>query len=319
MSASSLPAWVAAHVPDQSGRVAVVTGANAGIGFETARGLALRGAHVVMACRSLDRAHAAQGRIRAEHPAASTEVVHLDLADLDSVAACAEAVAARHERVDLLLNNAGVMALPERRETAQGFEMQWGVNVLGHYALTAHLMPQVLAASGSRVVTVASLAHKRGTLNAEDLNSERSYDPWAAYGQSKLGDLVLAIELQRRLGAAGADGTMSVAAHPGWTQTELAEDATAGSRLMSLAFNAIWPLVAMETWRGALPTLVAATSSHTHPGDYIGPNGFGEQRGDPARASMTDEARDPATGQTLWAACERMTGLEIPLGAPEAI
>ena len=295
----------------------VVTGANAGIGFETARGLALRGAHVVLACRSLDRAHEAQGRIQSERSDAKTDVVHLDLADLDSVAACADAVRARHDRVHLLVNNAGVMALPERRETAQGFEMQFGVNVLGHYALTAHLLPLLLDASNSRVVTVASLAHTRGTLDFGDLNSERGYNAWAAYAQSKLGDLVFALELQRRLDAAGQAGTMSLAAHPGWTQTELGEDMVEDSRLKAIVFNAVWPLVAMETWRGALPTLVAATSSHVRPGDYVGPNGFGEQRGDPARASVSAEAEDPAVGARLWAACGEMTGLAVPLGDAE--
>lgn len=313
MSTSTLPDWVRNHVPDQTGRVAVVTGANSGIGFETARGLALRGAHVVLACRSLDRAHEAQSQIRAEHPDARTEAVHLDLADLDSVASCAEAVVARHDRVHLLINNAGVMGLPERRETVQGFEMQFGVNALGHYALTARLTPLVLGVPGGRVVTVASRAHERGRLDFDDLQSEQSYDPLAAYAQSKLAGLVFALELQRRLGAAGAE-TISVAAHPGWTRTELAEDALGGSRLKAIAFDAFWSLVAMETWRGALPTLVAATSSHVRPGDYIGPTGFGGRRGPPARASISEAAADPAAGGRLWAACERLTGLEIRLG-----
>ncbi|MEO0557701.1 MAG: oxidoreductase [Bacteroidota bacterium] len=310
---SSLPHWVAAHVPGQTGRVAVVTGANSGIGFETARGLALRGARVVLACRNLERGRTAQARILAEKPDALTQVLHLDLADLDSVTAFAEDVASSYDRLDLLINNAGVMALPDRRTTKQGFEMQLGVNVLGHFALTGRLLPLALATSGSRIVNVASLAHKRGRIAFEDLQSEQAYDPWGAYSQSKLGNLVLALELQRRLTDAGLTGAMSVASHPGWTQTELGEDMMDGSRLVALVFGTLWPIVAMETWKGALPSLVAATSSDTRPGDYIGPNGFGEQRGDPARATKTAAAENPATGERLWAACEDLTGVTVEL------
>ena len=314
---SSLPVWAAAHVPDQTGRVAVVTGANSGIGFETARALALRGARVVLACRNLDKANTAQARILAERPSAITQVLRLDLASLDSVAEFASAFTSAYDRLDLLINNAGLMALPERRTTKQGFEMQLGVNVLGHFALTGRLLPTALATPGSRIVTVSSLAHKRGRIAFEDLQSEREYSPWGAYSQSKLGDLVFALELQRRLTAAGAD-TMSVASHPGWTQTELGEDMVEGSKLVGMVFGAIWPVVAMETWKGALPSLVAATSSDVRPGDYIGPNGFGEQRGVPARASKTAAAENPATGERLWEACETLTGVSIEL-APETV
>ena len=311
---SSLPVWAAAHVPDQSGRVAVVTGANSGIGFETARALALRGARVVLACRSLDRARTAQARILAERPNAITQVLELDLADLDSVASFADAFNRDYDRLDLLVNNAGVMALPERRETEQGFEMQLGVNVVGHFALTGRLLPALLSTPGSRVVTVSSLAHRRGRIAFEDLQSERNYSPWEAYAQSKLGDLVFALELQRRLEAAGAD-TMSVASHPGWTQTELGEDMVEGSAAKAFAFSAIWGLVAMDTWRGALPSIVAATSSDVRPGDYIGPNGMGEQRGVPARAQKAVAAENPATGERLWDRLEELTGVRFDLEA----
>jgi len=318
LTMSSLPIWAAAHVPDQTGRVAVVTGANSGIGFETARALALRGARVVLACRNLDKAHTAQARILAERPNAITQVLQLDLADLDSVASFADAFTSSYDRLDVLINNAGVMALPERRTTKQGFEMQLGVNVLGHFALTGRLLPTALATSCSRIVNVASLAHKRGRIAFEDLQSERTYTPWDAYGQSKLGNLVLALELQRRLTTAGETDTMSVASHPGWTQTELGEDMMNGSKFVALTFGTLWPIVAMETWKGALPSLVAATSSDTRPGDYIGPNGLGETRGVPARATKTIAAENPATGERLWAACEELTGVTVEL-APATI
>ena len=307
---SSLPIWAAAHVPDQTGRVAVVTGANSGIGFETARALALRGARVVLACRNLEKARTAQARILSERPNAITQVLQLDLADLDSVSTFASDFTAAYDRLDLLINNAGVMALPERSETEQGFEMQLGVNVLGHFALTGRLLPTILETPGSRVVTVSSLAHKRGRIAFEDLQSERAYSPWGAYSQSKLGDLVFALELQRRLTAAGSD-TLSVASHPGWTSTELGEDMVEGNKVVGLVFGALWPVVAMDTWRGALPSLVAATSSDVRPGDYIGPNGLGETRGVPARAQKTAAAENPATGERLWAICEQLTGVTV--------
>ena len=312
---SSLPTWVAAHVPDQTGRVAVVTGANTGIGFETARGLALRGARVVLACRNLDKARTAQARILAEKPDALTQVLQLDLADLESVADFASAFTSAYDRLDLLLNNAGVSTLPERRETAQGFEMQFGVNVLGHFALTARLLPIALETPRSRIVTIASLAHKRGRIAFEDLQSERDYSPYGAYAQSKLGNLVFALELDRRLRAANAD-TMSVAAHPGWAQTEITDDMNAGAPLRQAVFNTLWGVVAMEAWRGALPLLVAATSSDVRPGDYIGPNRHGERHGDPARAAKTAAAENPATGERLWAACEEMAGLTVEMPVP---
>lgn len=312
---SSLPQWVAAHVPDQTGRVVVVTGANSGIGFETARGLALRGARVVLACRSLDRARIAQARILSEKPDALTQVLLLDLANLDSVADFASTFTTAYDRLDVLINNAGVANLPERQETPQGFEMQFGINVLGHFALTGHLLPMALATPGSRIVTVASLAHKRGRIAFEDLQSERTYSPYGVYAQSKLGNLVLALELQRRLSDAGAD-TISVASHPGWAQTEITDDMNAGSPLRKTLFDALWGSVAMEAWQGALTSLVAATSSDVRPGDYIGPNRFGGRHGTPARAEISAAAENPATGNRLWDVCEQLTGLSVELPVP---
>ena len=309
---SSLPTWAAAHIPDQTGRVAVVTGANSGIGFETARALALRGARVVLACRNLDKAHTAQARILAERPSAITQVLQLDLANLDSIASFANAFTSAYDRLDVLINNAGVANLPERRETTQGFEMQFGVNVLGHFALTGRLLPSALATPGSRIVTVASLAHGRGRIAFEDLQLENSYAPYRAYAQSKLGNLVLALELHRRLTAAG-EGTLSVASHPGWAQTEITDDMNAGAPIKQVVFDTLWGAVAMKAWQGALPSLVAATSSDVRPGDYIGPNRFGERRGVPARAAITAAAENPATGKRLWKACEELTGVTVEL------
>lgn len=310
--------WSLSHLPRQNGRTAVVTGANSGIGLEASRALAALGAHVVMACRSLDRAREAEHDIRSTVPGASLEILHLDLADLDSVAAFADAYASGGtggaRGLDLLINNAGVMALPQRKETAQGFEMQLGVNAFGHFALAARLLPHLLktptTGEAARVVWLSSIAHRKGQIRFDDLNSETRYDPWKAYQQSKLADLLLALEMQRRLTDTGADA-ISVAAHPGLSSTSLAEDMVANSPLRAAIMGPIMRLVAMPAWQGALPTLVAATSSTVQPADYIGPDGFQEIRGTPTRAEIMPQARDEATAARLWRACEEATGLTM--------
>ena len=314
---SEVVSWSRAHLLPQTGRTAVVTGANSGIGLEAARGLAALGARVVMACRSLGKAQRAAGEIRASVPSAEVEVRELDLADLASVRAFAATFAAG-QPIDLLVNNAGVMAPPERRETADGFELQFGTNVLGHFALTARLLPHVLAAETGpvgppRVVWIASLAHRRGRIRLGDLNAERDYSPWGAYAQSKLADLMLAFELQRRLAAAGEDA-LSVAAHPGFSATNLAKDMIGESALKEAIAGALGPVLGMPAWKGALPTLVAATGSTVRPGDYVGPGGPGEVWGLPDRARASGRARNEATAEALWAACERLTGETMPLG-----
>ena len=306
---SSLAAWADAHLPDLSGRTAVVTGANSGIGFEAARGLMLRGAHVVLACRNADKAADALGSLRAAAPAGTAEVRPLDLASLDSVRGFADAFDA--DRLDLLINNAGVMALP-RRETADGFEMQFGTNVLGHYALTARLLPRLLATPHSRTVWLASLAHRFGRIHLDDLNGERAYSPWGAYGQSKLADLMLALELDRRFHAAHTDA-VSVAAHPGYTSTNLQTAAadmkgSGAEKAVSLALNRA---VGMPTWKGALPTLLAAAGRGVRGGDYVGPTGWGEVWGLPGRAHVSSRARDAKMATRLVEACEQMTGLAL--------
>ena len=299
--------WSLRNLPRQTGRTALVTGANSGIGLEATRGLAALGARVIMACRSRDRAHAAADDVRRSLPGADLDVRELDLADLGSVAAFAETV---DQPVDLLINNAGVMALPTRRETADGFEMQFGTNVLGHFALTARLLDRVLAAPDARVVWLSSIAHRNGVLDFDDLQSERAYDPWRAYQQSKLADLVLSIEMQRRLRAQNKPA-ISVAAHPGLASTNLSTDMMEGRPVLSALAGPVMGLVAMAPWRGALPTLAAAAGYDPQPGGYIGPDGFQEMRGDPAPAAISPQAVDTEAGRRLWEACETLTGVSM--------
>ena len=305
----TLASWATEHVPDQTGRVAVVTGANSGIGYEAARGLMLRGAHVVLACRNEAKAAEARARLERAAPGGSAEVRPLDLASLASV----EAFASGYDlgRLDMLVLNAGVMAIP-RRETADGFEMQFGTNVLGHFALAARLLPHVLTTARSRTVWISSLAHRFGRLGFDDLNGERRYSPWGAYGQSKLADLVLALELDRRLHAARAD-SVSLAAHPGYTATNLQTAAAdmKGSPVEATVNRAINRAVAMPTWKGALPTLVAAAGAGARGGDYVGPTGWGEVWGLPGPAKVSARARDARAAVRLVDACEAMTGISL--------
>ncbi|HRI51630.1 MAG TPA: oxidoreductase, partial [Pseudomonadota bacterium] len=258
-----MSAWNFDSIPDQSGRIAIVTGANTGIGYETARALARKGAWVILACRDLAKASAAAARIQAEQPSGNVQAQPLDLSDLESVARFAERFAAEHDRLDLLINNAGVM-VPPKSQTKQGFELQLGTNHLGHFALTAHLLPLLRRTPGARVVVVSSGAHHMGHIDFADLNFEgRGYSPWRAYAQSKLANLLFALELQRRLRAAGA-AVLVTAAHPGWTATDLQR--TAGAARF---FN---PYFAMKPADGALPTLRAATDPAASAGEYFGPS-----------------------------------------------
>ena len=286
-------------MPDQRGRVAIVTGANAGIGYETALALAHKGAHVVLACRSEKRGRDALRRLETEHPAGTAELILLDLADLDSVRDFARAFLAKHDRLDLLINNAGVMAPPEGR-TAQGFDLQFGVNVIGHFALTGLLLDLITATPGARIVTVSSLAHRSGEIDFDNLRGEKAYTPMREYMQSKLGNLVFAIELQRRLEAAGHD-TLSTAAHPGFTATELQRHSGLWNALVGLWSNT--PAV------GALPTLYAATAPEAVPGGYYGPDGFYEAKGYPAPAKVMPKARNHQTAERLWTVAEEATGV----------
>ncbi|OKH70957.1 short-chain dehydrogenase [Mycobacterium sp. SWH-M1] len=301
--------WTASDVPDQSGRVAVVTGANSGIGYEAALVLAGRGARVVLAVRDLAKGNQAADRIRQAHAGAQVEVQELDLTSLASVRAAAEALRTAHPTIDLLLDNAGVM-YPPKQVTADGFELQFGTNHLGHFALTGLLLDHLLSVEGSRVVVVASIAHNiQADIHFDDLQWEHSYNRVAAYGQSKLANLMFTYELQRRLAAAGAK-TIAVAAHPGISNTELMRHVP-GSGLPG--FSALAGLVTNSPAVGALATLRAATDPQVRGGEYYGPSGFRELVGHPVLVQSTRKSHDVAIQQRLWAVSEELTGVSYPV------
>jgi NAD(P)-dependent dehydrogenase (short-subunit alcohol dehydrogenase family) len=298
--------WTSENIPDQSGRVAIVTGANSGLGYETARALARKGATVIVAVRNLEKGRAAAQQIEAEAPTSNVEVMHLDLADLASVQRFADAFRAGYERLDLLINNAGVMMVPQRQETADGFEMQFGTNHLGHFALTGRLLDLLQRTPGSRVVVVSSTAHRISGINFEDLQAEGSYSSSGAYGQSKLANLLFAYELQRRLDAVQANdatdpGILVAASHPGWTATNLQQH--------SRMFQWLNPLLAQRPEMGALPTLYAATAPEVVGGGFYGPSGFLEMRGTPKRVHSNGRSHDQAAATRLWAESEALTGV----------
>ena len=299
--------WTTADIPDQAGRTAIVTGANSGLGYHTALELARHGAHVVLACRDTERGGAALRRLADAVPDASVELGLLDLADLASIRRFAETHATPGP--DLLINNAGVMGTPLRR-TADGFELQFGTNHLGHFALTGLLLPGLLTRPGGRVVTVSSGLHKIGRIDFDNLNAERRYRRWAAYGQAKLANLLFTLELQRRFEAAGAD-LLATAAHPGLAATNLQTSGPLQGRRLRLD-----PLVqlgnrifAQSDAAGALPTLFAATEPSVRGGDYIGPDGLLEQRGHPKRVARSRRARDTDTARRLWTVSAELTGV----------
>jgi NAD(P)-dependent dehydrogenase (short-subunit alcohol dehydrogenase family) len=288
--------WTADDIPDLSGRTAVVTGGNSGIGYHTVAALAGHGARVVIASRNEAKGRAAATELKAEW-------ARLDLADLASVRAFAEGFTGP---LDLLINNAGVMAIP-RRQTADGFEMQFGTNHLGHFALTGLLLPALLASGNQpRVVTVSSGEHHRGSIDFDDLMSERSYGQMTAYRRSKLANLLFMFELQRRADAAGVP-LCSVAAHPGFSATNLGHD---GNPLMALGVRLGQLLIAQSAKMGALPTLYAATAADVRGGEYFGPDGRGEMRGYPTRVNASTAAHDTAQAQRLWTVSEELTGVK---------
>jgi NAD(P)-dependent dehydrogenase (short-subunit alcohol dehydrogenase family) len=303
--------WSADQIPDQDGRTAIVTGANSGLGLATARELARHGASVVLACRDTAKGAQAQREIEAESAGASVELAALDLADLASVEAFAESFRASHDGLELLINNAGVMA-PPRRETKDGFELQLGTNHLGHFALAARLLEAMEGRADARVVTVSSNAHKMGRIKFDDLQSQQRYFRWSAYAQSKLADLSFALELDRRLRAAGSE-IKSVAAHPGYAATNLQFAAPPLlDRVTMVLTNA---LVAQSAEMGALPILYAASAPDVEGGSYIGPDGPGEFRGHPHLASPSRAARDEQVAERLWEVSEELTGLRFAIGA----
>jgi NAD(P)-dependent dehydrogenase (short-subunit alcohol dehydrogenase family) len=301
--------WIEENIPDLTGKVAIVTGANSGLGLETTRVLARKGAAVVLAVRSEARGAATVKGVRAGSPDARLVVMPLDLANLESVRRFTETFLAGYDRLDILVNNAGVMAIP-RRKTADGFEMQFGTNHLGHFALTRLLLPSILKTSGARVVTVSSGAHLFGRIRFDDLNGERSYSKWGAYAQSKLANLLFAYELQRRLAAAGS-GALSVAAHPGYAATNLqcVGPQMEGSRLNLWVLSAANRVFAQSAAMGALPEIYAATSPEVRGGDYIGPDGFLGQRGFPRKAESSSRSRDQEVAARLWTVSEQLTGV----------
>jgi NAD(P)-dependent dehydrogenase (short-subunit alcohol dehydrogenase family) len=291
-------------MPDQRGKIAIVTGANSGIGYETARALAFKGAQVILASRDVEKGTGAVQQIRAEHPAAAVEVMQLDLADQSSIRRFVEAFLSRYDRLHLLINNAGVMAVPELRRTADGFEMHFGTNHLGHFALTGLLLETIRRTPNARVVTVSSSGHRYGRMNFDNLNAENGYRRWLAYGESKLANLLFTYELQRRFEAAGVEA-IATASHPGWTATNLQRD-TGPFRLLN-------PLFAMRPEQGALPTLYAATAPGVAGGDYYGPGGLGEMRGYPRRVESSDHSHDRAAARRLWEVSEDLTGITYTL------
>lgn len=311
-------AWTVKEIPSQVGRRALVTGANSGIGFYAALELAQAGAHVLVGARNRERGEAAVARIRAAIPEAKVKLALFDLASLASVREFAETQCARGEGFDLLINNAGVMAPKTRQLTAGGFELQFGVNVLGHFALTACLMPELerAAQNGStaqRVVTIASIAHKRGEIEFDDLQSEKHYSPMAAYRQSKLANVMLALELDRRLRATGSH-VMSVAAHPGVAQTPLflRDEHRGAARLLRQAMGVAIRVFLNSAEQGAVPTLFAATAPEAVSGGYYGPQGYEEMRGgDVGPATVAEQARDSECAARLWDVCERLTGVKL--------
>jgi NAD(P)-dependent dehydrogenase (short-subunit alcohol dehydrogenase family) len=304
--------WTTAEIPDQSGRLAIVTGANSGLGRSTAWELARAGATVIIACRNTAKGEEAAALIRQDVPAADLRVLALDLADLASVESFADGL--DDGRVDLLVNNAGVMA-PPRRLTADGFESQLGTNHLGHFALTGRLLPRLLAAPAPRVVTVSSGAHRIGRIRFDDLQGERRYFAWLAYGQSKLANLMFCFELQRRATEAGT-ALKSMAAHPGYAATNLQFAAPRlPDRILMTVTNKV---IAQSAEMGALPSLYAATAPDLPGGSFVGPDGFMEQRGYPHIVTAAGKAYDEDAWRRLWEVSEELTGVQYQFATPAA-
>ncbi len=301
--------WTTTDIPEQTGRTAVITGANTGLGYETAAALAAKGAHVVLAVRNTDKGQAAADLISRRSPGASVAVQELDLTSLESIRAAAEQLRVAHDSIDLLINNAGVMFTP-RSTTKDGFELQFGTNHLGHFAFTGLLLDHILAAPGSRVVTVSSVGHRfaRNGIRFDDLQWEKDYSRVGAYGQAKLANLMFTYELQRRL---RGTGTIAAAAHPGGSRTELTRNLPP---LLGAVTKLAEPLF-QPAEMGALPQLRAATDPGVIGGQYFGPDGFGEQRGYPVVVASTRVSHDTAAQKRLWTVSEQLTGVTFRVPA----
>jgi NAD(P)-dependent dehydrogenase (short-subunit alcohol dehydrogenase family) len=299
--------WTTADIPDQTGRVAVITGANTGLGYETALALAAKGAQVVLAVRNLDKGKDAAARITATSPQADVALQELDLTSLESVRAAADQLRSEHDRIDLLINNAGVMWTP-KSTTKDGFELQFGTNHLGHFAFTGLLLDRLVPVAGSRVVTVSSMGHRiRADIHFDDLQWERGYNRVAAYGQAKLANLLFTYELQRRLAPHGT--TIAAAAHPGGSRTELTRNLPA---VVERIATPVFGLISQDAASGALPQLRAATDPGVLGGQYYGPDGFGELRGHPKIVGSSAKSHDVAVQRRLWAVSEELTGVVYP-------
>ena len=307
-----MPRWTQRNIPSQKGKLAIVTGANSGIGFYTTRGLALSGARVIMACRNAEKAEQAAQMLRTQIPGAQVDLIPLDLSSMESIQAFADTYRAQFEHLDLLINNAGVMALPLRK-TAEGFEMQFGVNHLGHFALTGQLLPALLAAPAARVVTVSSMVHLFSRINFANLNAEQRYRKWSAYGQSKLANLLFAYELERRLEAANAP-VISVGTNPGYTSTnlQLAGPQMADSRLAEGIQRFANRTLAQSAGTSALTSLYAATAPDVQGGDYIQPAVL-TIWGYPTHSQSSRASRRQEDAARLWQISEEMTGIEYML------
>ncbi|MEO3758741.1 SDR family NAD(P)-dependent oxidoreductase [Mycobacterium sp. B14F4] len=299
--------WTAADIGDQSGRTAIVTGANSGLGYDTAAILAEKGAHVVLAVRNLDKGAEAVESIKKTTPNAVVALQQLDLSSLAGIRKAADELRATHPRIDLLINNAGVMYVPTRETTADGFEMQFGTNHLGHFALTGLLLDHLLSVDGSRIVTVSSVGHRiLARIRFEDPHFETGYHRVQAYGQSKLANLLFTYELQRRLKLKGAP-TIAVAAHPGFSDTELMR------YLPGFIPDFLWKMATQPASMGALPTLRAATDPGVQGGQYYGPDGLGEVKGHPKVVASSAQSHDEDIARRLWTMSEELTGVTYPL------
>ena len=306
--------WNYENIPTQEGRVAIVTGANSGLGYYTAKGLAEKGCEVIMACRNTGKGEEAMKSILKEKPGAKLKVMRLDLAELGSVHDFAAAFKKAYSQLDLLINNAGLMAIP-RRTTADGFEMQFGVNHLGHFALTGLLFDLLKATKGSRVVNVSSAAHNLGDIRFEDIHWEKGYNKWKAYGMSKLANIHFTHELADRVSSNGTEVKVLVA-HPGYADSRLIEKGPEmnGRNLMVKAGRFVNRLVAQSTAMGALPILYAATAPDAEHRGYYGPRGFGGMRGYPARVYPNRRKVGKEVQEELWSLSESMTGVPFPVG-----
>jgi len=308
MASTTMGPWGLQDIPGQQGKMAVVTGATGGLGYETALGLALAGAEVILAGRNDKKGADALTRLRAAVPRASARFERVDLANLDSVHSFADRLLKQGKPIQILVNNAAVMATPSRETTANGFEMQLGTNYLGHFALTARLLPLLMARDQSRVVNLSSIAHRQGKINFDDLRSERKYDAWAAYCQSKLAMLLFALELQRRSDANGW-GLLSNAAHPGYARTDLIANGPGSASPMGWMHKSIGKLMSHSAAAGAVPILFAATAPEAKPGGYYGPNGFMEMKGHVAEAMISKSAQDAGVARRLWGVSEKLTAV----------